>query len=608
MSPTSESVRSERPRGIKYVMLFARLVFHTNRSYSVAIILVRTIRAAVPVATLWIGKLIIDGIILSAKAWMVHRPAPWWPLLTLVAVELGIAIFSDYLVRASATLETLLGDLVSNTVSVRLMQHAAELDLRQFEDAKTYDHLERARQQASGRLGLVALLISALQGVITLASLAGVLVAHLPWMAGFIVLAALPSFIGETHYASLGYALFFRSTPVRRILDYLRFVGASDETAKEVKAFGLNNYLISRYKRLFGDLHASNKSLLIRHNLISGLLATLGTIGYYVGYGVLIYYTVVGRYTLGTLTLLAGSLAQSRDLVQSTLFSFSQIYEQSLYLADLFTFLELQPQIRNRPGAGPVPTKIAVGVEFHDVGFRYPNSDRWVVRGLNLHIGAGERVALVGENGAGKTTIVKLLTRLYDPEEGRVLLDGTDLRDFDLHSLRASVAVIFQDFVRYDLSLRENIAVGDTDALDHHERIARAARLSDAEALASRWDNGYEQMLGKRFDGGVSLSGGEWQRVALARAYLRDAQVVILDEPTASLDARSEHDVFSRLIEVGLHRTSILISHRFSTVRMADRIIVLGGGRVLDQGTHDELVGRRGLYAELFSLQADGYR
>lgn len=595
----------ERLAALRHVPPLLRLVYQTHRGYTTAIIGLRVVRAFVPLAVLWVGKLIIDEVVAAMGA---PHAADWWRLGGLVALELAFAVGGEGLARVSSLLESLLGDLFSNRVSVRLMEHAATLDLAQFEDPDTYDHLERARRQTVNRIGLLALLLATTQDLITLASLAGVLLVQLPWLLLLLVVAVVPAFLGEAHFAALGYSLLFSWTPERRQLDYLRYMGASDESAKEVKLFGLSDFLVRRYAKLSDEFFQANRRLAVRRNVVSTALVSVGTLGYYAAYAVIIYLTVLGRFTIGDLTFLAGSFRQSRDLIQRILLALSQIYEQSLYLSDLFTFFEVQPRVTSPPDARQVPRPIRSGFEFDGVGFRYPGSERWAVRHLSFRIAAGERVALVGENGAGKTTLVKLLARLYDPDEGRVLLDGVDLREYDLASLRHNIGVIFQDYVRYDFVVRENIAVSQIDALDDDARIREAARRSLAEAVVSRLAGGYDQMLGRRFEGGVELSGGEWQKIALGRAYLRDAQVLILDEPTAALDARAEYQVFLRFAELTKGRMAVLISHRFSTVRMADRILVLKEGELVEHGTHAELVASGGLYAELFNFQAAGYR
>ena len=618
MLPRARSLRSrdggppptwaERLAALRYVPPLLKLVYQTQRGYTVAILALRAVRSFVPLAVLWVGKLIIDGVIAAVRTQAAGAAVDWWHLGGLVGLELGFAVVGEALARLSSLLESLLGDLFGNRISVRLMQHAATLDLAQFEDAEIYDHLERARRQTVGRIGLFTLLLATAQSLVTLITLASVLLLQQPWLLLLLAVTVVPSFLGEAHYASLGYSLLFHWTPERRLLDYLRYMGASDESAKEVKLFGLSDFLVDRYARLSDEFYAENKWLAVRRNVVSTALVTVGTLGYYAAYAVIIYFTVLGRYTIGALTFLAGSFRQSRDLIQGVLLSLSQIYEQSLYLSDLFTFFDVQPRVTSKPGARAVPKPIREGFAFENVGFRYPGSERWAVRHLTFNIRPQERVALVGENGAGKTTLVKLLARLYDPDEGRILLDGVDLREYDLESMRRNIGVIFQDFVRYEFILKENIGVSQVDALGDEARIREAARRSLADSVAARLEKGYDQMLGHRFDGGVELSGGEWQKVALGRAYMREAQVLILDEPTASLDARAEYEVFLRFAELTKGKMAVLISHRFSTVRMADRIIVLRGGELVDQGTHEELLARGGLYAELFGLQAAGYR
>ncbi len=499
------------------------------------------------------------------------------------------------------------------------MEHAATLDLHQFEDPKFYDHLERARQGTSGRVALLSQLLGIGQNALTLASLSVGLASQAPWLLLLLVIAVLPSFIGETHFAGLSYSLLFRWTPQRRQLDYVRYVGASAPTAKEVQSFGLAPWLISRYRSLSDRFYDENRSLAIRKAVVSSALSLIGTLGYYGAYVVVLVRAAHGSITIGMLTFLASSFRQSRGLIQGLLMSVSNIYEQSLYLRDLFTFFDMIPSIRNGSEARPVPRPIVRGFVFEDVGFRYPGSERWAVRHVSLTIQPGERVALVGENGAGKTTLTKLIARLYDPSEGRILLDGIDLREYDLAEVRRTIGVIFQDFVRYDMRFDENVGVGEVetvrDYLDAEPPgeatppvITAAAEKSLAASLLPKFPGAYRQMLGRRFDDGVDLSGGEWQKVALARAYMRDAQLLILDEPTAALDARAEYDVFVRFNELMSGRMAIVISHRFSTVRMADRIVVLERGEVVEQGTHAQLVEAGGPYAELFTMQAAGYR
>jgi ATP-binding cassette subfamily B protein len=612
--PMERPTWRQRLEALRNVRPLVRMVWETHRGYTAAIAALRILRAFVPLAVLWIGKLIIDGVVTAMRVHGTGGAVDWRRLAGLLVIGLAIAVVGDALARAGTLVESLLGDLFSNRVSVRLMDHAATLDLRHYEDSGFYDHLERARRQTVGRIGLIALLLSSVQDLITLASLAATLVFYVPWLLVLLALAVIPSFLGETHFAALGYSLLFRWTPERRQLDYLRYTAASDETAKEVKLFGLSGWLTQRYARLSDAFFDANRRLSIRHRVVSTLLTTIGTVGYYGAYGVIIYLTVIGYrspaglFTLGVLTFLSGSFLQSRDLIQRILLSTSQIYEQSLYLSDLFTFFDMKPSIVSRDGARPVPGRIRQGFEFRDVGFRYPGSEVWAVRHLSFHLAADERLALVGENGAGKTTLTKLLARLYDPDEGLILLDGVDLRDYDVTSLHRNIGVIFQDFVRYAFMFRENIGVGQIEALDDEPRIKVAAERSLASSVAQRFEKGYDQMLGRRFEDGIELSGGEWQKVALARAYLREAQVLILDEPTASLDARAEYEVFLRFAELTRGKAAVLISHRFSTVRMADRILVLEKGQIGEQGTHEELLARGGTYAELFKLQAAGYR
>jgi ATP-binding cassette subfamily B protein len=420
--------------------------------------------------------------------------------------------------------------------------------------------------------------------------------------------ALVPAFLGEAHFNAQSYSLSFVRTPERRELDYVRQTAASVETAKEVKIFGLNGFLIDRYRRLATDLYAANRKLALRRAGWGGLFTTIGTVGYYLAYAYIAWRTLAGEFSIGDLTFLAGSFRRLRNLLEGLLAGFSTIAGQALYLSDLFSFFEVAPEIRSPENPRPFPQPIRQGFVFEDVGFIYPGAERWAVRNLSFTLHAGEVLALVGENGAGKTTLVKLLARLYDPDEGRILLDGHDLREYDLDALRGNMGVIFQDFVRYNLTAADNIAVGRIAARGDRARVERAAQRSLADDVIAKLPAGYDQMIGKRFKNGVELSGGEWQKIAIARAYMREAEVLILDEPTAALDARSEFEVFQRFKELSEGKTAILISHRFSSVRMADRILVLANGKVEAAGTHAELIAQPGRYSELFELQAAGYR
>lgn len=600
------------------------MVWTTSPGILFATAVLRLLRSGVPLAALWIAKLIIDAVVVMRESGL-DLPH----LARLVALEIGIVLVGEWLARLSSLCESLLGDRFANHTTIRLMEHASTLDLYHFEDPAMYDQLERARRQTTGRVALLAQLWTMAQEGLTLASLSAALLVFSPWLFLLLVVAVLPAFFGETHFASLQYSLFYGWSPERRRLDYLRYLGASKEAAKEVQIFGLSGWLIDRYRALSERFMKENRSLAVRRTLVSALLSTIGTLGYYGSYAVLILRAATGVISIGSLTFLAASFMQSRGLIQRFLLGASDLYEQCLYLKDLFDFFEMKPLIVTSRGALPVPRPFRNGFEFENVGFRYPGSEEWAVRRLNFQIHPGERIALVGENGAGKTTLTKLLARLYDPTEGRVLLDGRDLREYDLASIRKSIGVIFQDFVEYDLRFAENIGLGEIDKaqvyLDllenkqaeenhppHDENppasIVLSAEKSLASSLLSRFPSGYAQILGRRFEGGVDLSGGEWQKVALARAYMRDAELLILDEPTAALDARAEYEVFRRFSELVTGRMAVIISHRFSTVRMADRILVLKDGAILEQGSHAELLSKSGLYADLFTLQAEGYR
>jgi ATP-binding cassette subfamily B protein len=564
----------------------------------------RLFASLLPLALLWIPKLIVDAIVHAKVAEQPVSPRLWW----LVAAEFGLAVLSGVLARAIDYSDSLLADKYTRHVSIQVMKHAAELDLIAYEDPVFYDRLERARVQATDRLGMIQQIGRLIQLVITTITLSVTIIVYSPWLMLLLIAGVLPAFLGESHFAFLGYAKNFRQTPVRRQLDYLRMVGGSKEAAKELKLFGLSKFLTQRFTQLSDGIYKENVALSRRRLIAGAFLSVIAYMGYYSAYVFVIWRTVTGAYSIGVWYLLSGAILQASNNLQQIFSTLSGIADQALFLTDLLAFFDMQPTIRSKPDALPAPRPIVRGFEFRNVAFRYPGSSRLVLNGLNFHLRPGERVALIGENGEGKTTIVKLITRLYDPIEGQVLLDGVDLREYRLEDLYREIGVIFQDFMRYEMTARENIAVGRIEDIDELKLLETAARKSLADAVIGKLPGGYDQMLGRRFEGGVDLSGGEWQKVALARAYLRDAQLLILDEPTAALDARSEFEVFQRFAELTAGKMALFISHRFSTVRMADRIVVLENGRIAEEGSHDQLASLGGRYKEMFEMQAASYR
>jgi ATP-binding cassette, subfamily B, bacterial len=594
----------DRLRALRNLPPLLRMVWNTSPPLTTATIALRVISALIPVGQLWVGKLIIDQVVRAVQGRLTDPHRIW----VFLAYEIALAVLGDLLSRAVNLSDSLLGDKFTNHVSLRLMEHANRMDLVSFEDPVFYDKLERARRQTTARLGMLGIMAGMGQQFITLLTLLAAVVSFSPWFLLLLVAAVVPAFLGETRFAMLAYSILYRWTPERRELDYLRLLGASSQSAKEVKIFGLGQHLAERSRKLFDRFYEENKALAIKRAITGSLLNLLPTAGYYGAYVLILIRTMAGAMTVGSLTFVAGAFARSRSLIETLFSSLNNIAEQALYIKDLFDFFETQPSIVSVPGALPAPRPIHSGFEFRDVSFAYPGSERQVLRGISFRFDAGERIALIGENGAGKTTLVKLLARLYDPTGGVILLDGVDLREYDVDSLRAEIGVIFQDYMRYDMLVRENIGFGRIEELANQARIESAAHKSLADSLIGQFQRGYDQMLGRRFENGVDLSAGQWQKVALGRAYMRDAQVLILDEPTASLDARAEYEVFERFADLTRDRMAVLISHRFSTVRMADRILVLADGKLIEQGTHRQLVALGGRYAELFELQAAGYR
>ncbi len=566
-------------------------------------ILLRLCIAALPFVVAKVAQYIINGIadVLRGRS---LSPMFW----KLVAAEVVLNVFLGLVTRAIDFSDSLLANTYTKHVSVKVMEQAARLDLTTYENPLFYDRLERARVQATDRLAMIQQMGRLLQQVITTIIFSVALAWASPWLIVLLALGVLPSFLGETHFAFLGYAKNFRQTPAKRQMDYLRQVAGSREGAKEVKLFGLSKFFTDRFKTLADQIYREDVALSRSKLIAGGLLGIVGTLGYYGAYVYVIWRTIHGSYDIGQFTFLTTAIQQASSNLQQVFSTASGIADQALFLTDLLAFFEMQPIVQSNPAGHTAPRPIRRGFEFRNVSFTYPGTSRTVLQDFTFTLSPGERVALIGENGQGKTTVVKLITRLYDPTEGQILLDGIDLRDYSLEDLHREIGVIFQDFVRYEMTARDNIAVGRVGQPHQQSAIEFAAHKSLADTVIDKLEGGYDQMLGRRFENGVELSGGEWQRVALARAYLRDAQLLILDEPTAALDAKSELEVFERFAELTLGKMALLISHRFSTVRMADRIVVLSGGRLIQEGSHKQLIDSGGLYAEMFEMQAASYR
>ncbi len=599
----AENPWRDRLRALRNMPAVLRILWESGRAVVSWGIVLRIFLAVLPFAIAKVAQYIINDIagVLRGAA----LPSNFW---ILVATEVVLNVAAGLITRAIDYSDSLLANRYTQYVSVRVMEQAARLDLTTYENPVFYDRLERARVQATDRLAMIQQMGRLIQQVITTLVFSAALAWASPWLVLLLAAGVLPSFLGETHYAFLGYAKNFRQTPTKRQMDYLRQVAGSREGAKEVKLFGLNKFFTDRFQALANQIYREDVALSRSKLVVGGLLGIIGTLGYYGAYVYVIWRTLKGFYDIGEFTFLTTAIQQASSNLQQVFSTASGIADQALFLSDLIAFFEMKPTVESKSGALPAPAKIRMGFEFRNVSFAYPDTDRRVLKNFNLTLSPGERIALIGENGEGKTTVVKLISRLYDPTEGQILLDGIDLREYSIEDLHRQIGVIFQDFMRFEMTARENIAVGRVDEAHQQGDIELAAHKSLADTVVRKLAGGYDQMLGRRFEGGVELSGGEWQKMALARAYLRDAQLLILDEPTAALDARSELEVFERFAELTAGKMALLISHRFSTVRMADRIVVLSGGRLIEEGTHQELMTRNGLYASMFEMQAASYR
>jgi ATP-binding cassette subfamily B protein len=580
-----------------------------------------TVLAAVaPIAVAYAGKRIIDAVVAADSALTVR-----WVILELASVSvLGAAV------RGLGLIRSVLGARLGTDVNVQILEKAIGLELSFFENAEFYDKLTRARREASSRpVALVADAFQVVQNVLTLAAYAAVLSRFSGWLVLLLLASTVPATISEMRYSKLGFQLRNWRSPETRRLMYLEYVLANDDHVKEVKLFGLGELLLNRYRSLAESFYEQDKRLAMRRVAWTQGLSLLGTCAFYSAYALMAIQAALGRLTLGNLTLYIVSLRQGQQAFQSVLSGIGNIYEHNLYMSNLFDYLAIavpaEPRLalpadgspslaRPAPGASSADDGHRIpeeqrGLRFEDVSFRYPGKETLALRHLSLHLGPTDSIAIVGQNGAGKTTLVKLLARLYQPTEGRILLDGIDLQDWSIEKLHARISVLFQDFNQYQLSLRENIGLGSVPHLTDEPRIARAAERGGADAIAALLPAGFDARLGTWFEKGSELSGGQWQKIALARAFMREeADILVLDEPTAALDAEAEHAVFERFRQLSAGRMTIVISHRFPTVRMAQRIIVLEQGEMIEQGSHAELVALGGKYAHMFALQAAGYQ
>jgi len=554
--------------------------------------------ASLPPLVAYVGKLIVDAVVARDRARAVH----------LVVVELAAVGVMALLERSLGLVRQIVGSRLGIDVNVAILEKAATLELRHFEDSEFYDKLTRARREASLRpLSLIESNFLVLRNAMTLAGYIALLVNFSGHMVLALLAATVPAFIAEAKFSGAAFRLRNWRSPDTRRLNYLEYVMANDEHAKEVKLFGLGPMLLGRYRALAERFFAEDRLLAVKRAGWGYGLSLVSTAVFYGCYAFIVATTVAGRLSLGDMTLYLVAFRQGQQSFQAILMAVGSMYEDTLYMSNLFEYLAIPTEGSKPKSPGTVVAE--QGIRFEGVGFRYPGAERWALRNINLFIPKGQSLALVGENGAGKTTFIKLLSGLYQPSEGRVRLDGRDLADWDQQALRRRIGVIFQDFNQYHLLLRENIAFGSVEHLRDDLRVARAVDQGGARELVASLGQGLETQLGRWFQGGVDLSGGQWQKVALARAFMRDeADILILDEPTASLDVEAEHAVFQRFRALAHGRTTLLISHRFPTVRMADRIVVLEGGQVIEEGTHAELLAAGARYASLFALQAEGYR
>jgi ATP-binding cassette subfamily B protein len=585
-----------------------RLVWRADRRSTLVMAALTLVAAALPAAQAWAGALIVDSVVDSFTA-RVDPLAGLERTLPYLGFELALLLIGAAAAQMRMFYEHVLNARLGHAINVDIIRKALSLDLSYFEDASFYDKLQNARREADFRaLGIINGSYSVVQNLLTLLSFAVLLLAFNPWITLVLFGATIPAFVAQGRYSHLYFRLLTWHAPEFRRMQYLEHVLTVDSSVKEVKLFSLGEPLLKRYSDTFQVFFREDVDLARRRSLISVGWGVIANLSYYGAYAWIVFVTIAGTITLGSMTLYLTLFRQSQSAFQSLFSNVTRLYENGLFMDNLFSFLNLQPHMSRATQPVAVPPRLQRGLEFRNVSFRYPGRDDWALRNINLTIAPGEKLALVGPNGAGKTTLIKLLTRLYDPTEGEILLDGVDLRNYDIDEVRRRIGVIFQDFVKYQLSARENIGFGQIDRLDDESRVREAAQRGGADDIIAELPAGMETMLGRWFENGFELSGGQWQKIALSRAFMREGEVLVLDEPTAALDAEREYEIFQRFRELTASKIAVLISHRFSTVRMADRIAVIENGCITEIGSHAELLRQGGTYARLFEMQAEGYR